>query len=188
ELEKAFRAIHLISDDMQVVPNLDQALEACEDAVINDAHSARAGIKPLHEWLSEAIGSSEHADFLVKRCVRIEVAAGEIIARQGAPADAMHFILDGRISILVNTGDNQVRVRSLGPYTTVGEMGLISRRPRNATIRAEKPSVLYALRFDAYERIKVESPAVGHALLSFIVAVLSERLTFANRVLGVLQR
>jgi hypothetical protein len=59
--------------------------------------------------LSEAIGSSEHADFLVKQCVRIEVAAGEIIARQGDPADAMHFILDGRISILVNTGDNQVR-------------------------------------------------------------------------------
>jgi SulP family sulfate permease len=67
-------------------------------------------------------------------------------------------------------------------------MGLITRRPRNATIRAEKPSVLYALSLDAYERIKVENPAVGQALLSFIVAVLSERLTFANRVLGVLQR
>jgi hypothetical protein len=35
---------------------------------------------------------------------------------------------------------------------------------RNAIIRAERPSVLDALSLDAYERIKVENPAIGQAL------------------------
>jgi sulfate permease, SulP family len=188
ELEKAFRAIRFVTDDILVMPNLDQALEACEDSIIDAAQSARAEVKPLHEWLAEAIGNSELADALVKQCVRIEVAPGGIIARQGDPADALHFILDGRVSILVEIDDNQIRIRSLGPHTTVGEMGLISRQPRSATIRAETPSVLYALGLDAYERIKVENPALGQALLSYIIAVMSERLSFANRVIGVLQR
>jgi sulfate permease, SulP family len=44
------------------------------------------------------------------------------------------------------------RVRSLGPHTTIGEMGLITRQLRSATIQAELDSVLYALSFEAYER------------------------------------
>jgi SulP family sulfate permease len=188
EIEKAFHAIRFVSDDIMIVPNLDQALETCENLIIEAAQSARAEVKPLHEWLAEAIGNSEHADFLVRQCVRIEVGPGDVIARQGDPADALHFILDGRLSILVDTGDNQIRIRSLGPHTTVGEMGLISRQPRSATIRADTPSVLYALSLDAYERIKAENPALGHALLSYIITVMSERLTFASRVIAVLQR
>ena len=188
ELEKAFRASRFITDDILVFPNLDEALEACEDAVIDAAQRDGAEIIPLHEWLTTAIGNREHADLLVKQCVRIEVAAGDIIARQGDTADAMHFILNGRVSIFAGSGDDQIRIRSLGPQTTVGEMGLISGQPRSATIRAETPSVLYALSRNAYERIKSDNPALGQALLSYIVAVLSERLSFASRVIRVLQR
>jgi SulP family sulfate permease len=188
ELEKAFRAIGVLSNDVLLLPELDQALETCEDVVIRQAQGASARATPLHEWLSEALGSRDYADALASACVRIEVAAGDIVAQQGDTADAMHFIVDGRLGILVDTGERQVRVRSLGPHTTVGEMGLISRQPRNATIRAEKPSVLYVLSLDAYERIKLEKPAVGQALLSYIVIVIAERLSFANRVIGVLQR
>jgi SulP family sulfate permease len=187
-LEKAFRAIRFVSDDVLIVPNLDQALETSEDSLIASAQSARAEAKTLQDWLTEATGSSAHAEVLVKQCVRMEVAAGAVIARQGDAADALHFILDGRVCILVDAGDTQSRVRSLGAHTTVGEMGLISGRPRSATIRAEVPSVLYALTLDAYERVKAENPGAGLALLSYIIAVMSERLSFANRVIGVLQR
>jgi SulP family sulfate permease len=188
DLEGAFRAIQFISDDILIVPNLDQALEVCEDAILDASRDATAEVKPLREWLSEAMGNNAYADLLVNECVRIEVAPGETVARQGDPADALHFILDGRISVLVDAGERQVRVRSLGPHTTVGEMGLINRQPRSATIRAEARSVLYALSRDSYERIKAENPALGLALLTYIIAVMSERLSFASRVIGVLQR
>ena len=56
----------------------------------------------------------------------------------------MHFILEGRIGVVVDLGNGRtVRVRSLGQHTTVGEMGLITRSPRSATIEAEVASVVY---------------------------------------------
>ena len=41
------------------------------------------------------------------------------------------YDLDGRVGIMVNGGSGPVRVRSLGPHTTIGEMGLITRQPRS---------------------------------------------------------
>ena len=67
-------------------------------------------------------------------------------------------------------------------------MGLITGQPRNATVRAEEPSVLYALSASAYESLKAENPAAAVALLSYIISIMSERLTFANRVASVLRR
>ena len=101
----------------------------------------------------------------------------------------MHFILEGRVGIIVETEDGRlIRVRSLGPHTTIGEMGLITRSSRSATIQAEVPSVLYELSADAYERIKRENSALGQALLTYIIRVMAERLSFASRVIGVLRR
>lgn len=101
----------------------------------------------------------------------------------------MHFILEGRIGIIVKMDDGRmIRVRSLGPHTTIGEMGLITRQKRSATIKAEVPSVLYELNADACERLKRENGALAQALLTYIVRVMAERLSFASKVIGVLRR
>jgi SulP family sulfate permease len=100
----------------------------------------------------------------------------------------MHFILDGRVGIMVNAASAPIRVRSLGPHTTIGEMGLITGQPRSATMQAELVSVLYELNASAYERIKRENPGLSHALMTYIITVMAERLSFANRSIGVLQR
>jgi SulP family sulfate permease len=189
ELERAFRTARFISDDVIVASDLDRALEACEQEIIETHRSEGGDERSLRAWLSEALGSAEHADRLAEYCRRLEVEAGDIIARQGEAAASMHFILEGRVGIIVDVGDGRtMRVRSLGRHTTIGEMGLITHRPRSATIRAEAPSVLYELTADAYETIKREQPALSQALLGYVVAVMAERLSFANRVVGVLQR
>jgi sulfate permease, SulP family len=72
----------------------------------------------------------------------------------------MHFILDGRVGIMVNAGSAPIRVRSLGPHTTIGEMGLITQQPRSATMQAELASVLYELSASDYGRIKRENPGL----------------------------
>jgi SulP family sulfate permease len=189
ELQRAFRLARLISHDIDVATNLDRALEQCEQAVIK-AHRVGSGkTESLQAWLSEALGSPGHAERLAEQCRRIDVQPGEVIARQGEATDAMHFVLEGRVGIVVNFGDGRsVRVRSLGPRTTIGEMGLIARRPRSATIQAEIASVLYELPAAVYDDIKRNNPALSQALLSYVIAVMAERLSFASRSIGVLQR
>src|ERR1700722_14681897 len=189
ELEKVFRTARFITDDMTVAPDLDHALEACEQTVIEEHVAETADEPSLRAWLAEALGAADHADRLAEACRRLEVSGGDVIAWQGEPATSMHFILEGRIGIIVDVGEGRtMRVRSLGRHTTIGEMGLIPHRPRSATIQAEAPSVLYELTAEAYEKLKLEQPALSQALLGYIVSVMAERLSFANRVVGVLQR
>ena len=189
ELERPFRNARFISDDVTLASDLDRALESCEQTII-EAHRAEATeSRSLRAWMSEALGDAQLADRLVEYCRRLEVRSGEIVARQDEPATSMHFILEGRVGIIVDLHDGRTtRVRSLGRHTTVGEMGLITRSPRSATIQAEAASVLYELDADAFEHIKREQPALSQALFAYVVRVMTERLSFANRLIGVLQR
>lgn len=189
EIERAFRTARFIADDIVVAADLDRALEACEQQII-DAHRGKdEESRSLRTWLTEALGDAALADKLAGYCRRLDVEAGDVIARQGDAAASMHFIVEGRVGIIVEADHGRVmRVRSLGRHTTVGEMGLITQRPRSATIRAETASVLYELDADAFARIKRENAALSQALLAYVIAVMTERLSFANRVIGVLQR
>jgi sulfate permease, SulP family len=189
ELERPFRTASLISDDIIVAPDLDRALESCEQEIIEAHRAESSDSRSFRAWLAEALGDAQLADCLAEYCRRLEVQPGGIIARQGEPAASMHFILEGRVGIIVDLHDGRTtRVRSLGRHTTVGEMGLLTRQPRSATIQAETQSVLYQLDADAFERIKRERPALSQALLAYVIRVMTERLSFANRVIGVLQR
>ena len=189
ELERAFHAIRLSPPDVAVASDLDRALESCEDAIIAAHRVKGTETDSLRVWLGKALGSAEHAEALAALCRRLEAKPGDIIARQGEPSDCMHFILDGRVGILVDMGEGRaVRVRSLGSHTTIGEMGLISGRPRSATIQAETQSVLYELDAERFSDIMRKQPALGQALLGYVIAVMAERLSFASGIIGVLQR
>jgi SulP family sulfate permease len=187
ELRERFGS--LIAKGAIVAEDLDHALEACEKEVIASHARASSAGQGLHDWFTQALGSSAFADRLIAYCQRLEIREGEVVARQGDPADCMHFILEGRIGIIVKLDDGRaLRVRSLGPHTTIGEMGLITRQLRSATIRAEVDSVLYALSVEAYERLKAEDRPLHQALLTYVVTVMAERLNFASTAIGVLRR
>lgn len=188
-IEKAFRDNQFIAKDVMVIPEIDRALELCENAIIA-AHSDAGGeVRSLRDWLGEAFGNAEFADILATQCRRCEFAAGDTIAQQGAASDSMHFVVEGRVGIIVNLeGGSSIRVRSLGRHTTIGEMGLLTGRPRSATVQAEVASVAYELRAEAFERLKLEHPGLMMALLTYVINLMAERLSFASKVIGVLQR
>jgi len=189
ELRNAFDARGCSTDDVFVASDLDRALEACEQAVIAAHMGKGAEAQTLRDWFTRALGSADHADQLAAVCERLDVDKDVIIAAQGEPANSMHFILEGRVGIIVNMDDGRsIRVRSLGPHTTIGEMGLITSQLRSATIQAEVPSVLYALSANAYERIKRENEPLAQALLTYVLSIMAERLSFSSRVIGVLRR
>jgi SulP family sulfate permease len=187
--EKALRSNEFISNEVGIVAELDHALEWCENGIIAQHQGCEQEEASLRDWFTQILGTERDAAELMHRCQRIEVDAGAIIVRAGDPADSMHFILDGRVGIMIPADEGRTtRVRSLGRYTTIGEMGLVSHAPRSATIQAEVASVLYVLSADQFEAIKAEDPALGQKLPTYFVSVMAERLTFANRMIAVLRR
>jgi sulfate permease, SulP family len=187
--EKALRASEFITGEVSIVPELDHALEWCENEIIVQHQDHTHEEADLRGWFARIVGNEEDAAELVHRCVRLEVEAGDIIVRAGDPADSMHFILDGRVGVMVTHDHGPTsRVRSLGRYTTIGEMGLVLKAPRIATIQAELQSTLYVLSADQFDMIKRDKPVLGQELLTYFVSVMAERLIFANRMIGVLRR
>jgi SulP family sulfate permease len=187
--EKALRSSEFISNEVSIVAELDHALEWCENEIIAEHQGLEREEASLRDWFTEILGAEHDAAELMHRCQRIEVDAGETIVRAGDAADSMHFILEGRVGIMIPADQGRTtRVRSLGRYTTIGEMGLVAGAPRSATIQAEVASTLYVLTTRQFEAIKTENPPLGQKLLTYFVSVMAERLTFANRMITVLRR
>jgi SulP family sulfate permease len=187
--EKVLRSSDFITEGVTIVPELDHALEWCENEIIGEHPGLEHEEANLREWFTRILESEQDADELIRRCQRLEVEAGDVIVRAGDAADSMHFILDGRVGVMITAEDDRTtRVRSLGRYTTIGEMGLVSHTPRSATIQAEVASVLYVLNTHQFEAIRNEDPELSHKLVTYFVTVMAERLTFANRTISVLRR
>ncbi len=188
DIHHAFRIAGLLGNDVILGDDLDHALEHCENIIIH-RHSATADERETFiDWLGGALRNRSFAATLAEHCQRIEVPTGALIARQGEPSDTMHFILEGRIGVVVNIGpEKQVRVRSLGEHTTIGEMGLLTQQPRSADIVAEAHSILYELSADSYATLMADHPALTQALLTYVITVMGERLRFASQAIGILQ-
>jgi CRP-like cAMP-binding protein len=84
--------------------------------------------------------------------VRLEpvpVAAGEVVIRQGDPADRFYLIDDGAFEVTragpAATGAAVEHLRTMGPGEVFGEIGLLRGIPRTATVTAASAGALLAL-------------------------------------------
>lgn len=71
-------------------------------------------------------------DFFRNETDSFTIPAGELIFREGAPADSMYVLLEGEATITI--GDRVVE--NAGPGALIGEMALIDHSPRAATVAA----------------------------------------------------
>ena len=91
---------------------------------------------------------------------------GEVIIRQGAEADDFYVI--GRGTVEVTQADAHGQTRTLREMTAgdfFGEIGLLSRVPRTATVTAVSDGVLVALGKQAFFDLVEEGPGLTYRLL-----------------------
>ena len=107
----------------------------------------------------------------------LAVAAGDVVITRGAVEDEMYFVCSGRLAV----GDAADRsVGEIGAGEFCGEMALLYRQPRSATVRAVEPSDLLVLDGTAFRRILADFPGF-EAELRRISAVRSERSAGVSR-------
>jgi MFS family permease len=88
---------------------------------------------------------------LAAACEEVEFAPGDVIVREGDPADALYVILEGSVGVLGRgEGNTEKRLRTMGPETYFGEIGLLERIPRTATVVAEAPTRCYRIDGDEF--------------------------------------
>lgn len=90
---------------------------------------------------------------------------GEILFRQGDPSDFVLRIDSGSVEILRDVGDASIVLGSVVAGQFVGEMGVIEKRPRSATVRAStevEAEEVGAQEF--FQRVSAD-PAMAHELM-----------------------
>jgi CRP-like cAMP-binding protein len=102
----------------------------------------------------------------------------EVIFHQGDPADTLHLIATGHVSVRVTLpGGEFVIVAILGPGDAFGELALVGGpRSRGATVIALEPCETLSLGRAQFERLRVSYPGVNR----FLVELLSTRVDRLN--------
>jgi NTE family protein len=98
----------------------------------------------------------------------LTLRAGDVLVRAGDPADALYVLEAGRLEVL----NGSTVAREIAPGEVVGELGVLARTPRSATIRARRDSSL--LRIDS--QVFVSALEDDAAAQSGLTAVLARRL------------
>lgn len=128
---------------------------------VSDQARERVDRTNVATMVAELMGSSDQA--LVQQVVdRVEwrrLEAGEVLFRQGDLADAAYFVVGGRLMVLAATSDGSDElIAELGRGEVVGELGLLDRAPRSATVRAVRDTTLAAFSTTMFEELVATSP------------------------------
>ena len=113
--------------------------------------------------------SPEDLEALARTGSEASFAAGTALFEAGDAADAMYVLTDGEARVEVGG-----RFHVLGAGDVVGEMAVLARGTRIATVRAEKD--VAALRFeeDAFQGFLMDHPAVAVSMMRQLVLRLRE--------------
>jgi hypothetical protein len=107
----------------------------------------------------------ELLDALAVRSREVDHAAGDVVVAVGDPGDALYVVMRG---VLTVERAGKV-VAQLGRGQAFGELALIDGRPRQATVRSEKPSRLLLLPRDTFDQAMTEHPEIGLGLVRGLV-------------------
>ena len=144
----------------------DQNLELAD--VIRRIAYAEADVKLLAEY------------FIVEKR-----RAGEYLFREGDKGESLYFVGSGTVVVVLQIPNQQEQIlRKYKAGAILGEMAIYTGENRTASVRIENDATLFRLDKEKMEAMSRTFPASTAALHTYIVKVLSERLSRANRNLS----
>jgi SulP family sulfate permease len=162
-------------------PDLDHALEWCEDRILKTEEAEKLDHVPLHQQLLELFPNKDAVPRFMKYLEHKKVPAGYCLFHQGDRADNLYLIESGKVAIMLEIDEGRsMRLRTMGAGTVLGEMGLYTKKPRSATAVTEEPSSLYSLSDEALNRIQAEDPELALSFHQFVVRSLADRIVRSN--------
>ncbi len=133
----------------------------------------------LFEGLSE-----DELDSVLRICHQRTFKAGDLITEQGHPGDELFVIQDGFVEVLrkdSTTDSTPKTVVNLGRGQIVGEMALVDRGRRSATVRAiSDETIVQVIQRDDFDRLCDSNHHLGYTVMRNIAADLSFKLRHSH--------
>lgn len=90
---------------------------------------------------------------------------GDVLLREGDTGEAAYLIESGHVEISKMVDGRRVVLNTLGPGAIVGEMALIDRAPRSATVTAAGKTVALVIDRKVFDKVLAAAPPVLRALV-----------------------
>jgi glutaminase len=147
--------------------DLDAALEWAENRVLATAATAAREAVTLGEHDACAgLGPAELAALAAVLRPR-RFAPGELVVREGDPADEIFLLMRGLVSVTVEVeGARRQRLSTVSPGMVFGELTIVDRSPRTADVRADTAVECLVLSAAELERLGTTHPALKLAVLT----------------------
>jgi CRP-like cAMP-binding protein len=123
-------------------------------------------------------------------CQVVIFQSQESVVREGDPSDDLYVIHRGSVEIVLSksrvtaeslSAPGPQAIVSLGQGQVFGEMALIDRGPRSATVRCTTDdALLYQIQRDAFASLCEQDTDIGYKVMRNIAADLSFKLRHSN--------
>lgn len=159
-----------ITDESTAVSAIAEATtpdESEDGGTILNAEISALGQVPLFSEMD-----ASRLKLLAFTSERLTYTKGEDLFHQGDPGTAAYVILNGAVDIIVGEGEEELVVNHLEQNELVGDMALLSTKPRSATVRAHTDVTVLELKKELFIELLEGSPHVA----AHIARVMSDRL------------
>lgn len=124
---------------------------------------------PLFQGLSD-----DELQQLMDMAEPVSLRQGEILIRQGDAGDAAYVVIEGEFEIQKQTGQSLIKIDVRNAGDVVGEMALLSRAPRNATVLAKTDAETLRIPPEAFQQLLVSNSTAAMAVLHWVMARLTQ--------------
>jgi len=106
-----------------------------------------------------------------------------VVLTEGEAGDSLYMIQAGKVKVFI--GDEEGReiiLKILGPGSFFGEMSMIDKQPRSASVTTLETSTFLVLQHNAFEKCVEQAPRIAQ----MVMQVLAQRVREADRKIGTL--
>lgn len=164
-----------------IFPDTDHAQEWAEDTLIlteletTQIQQQKLALKDLHVF--EEL-SAEQLQTVRKYMKPKRFKEKEIVFKEGDPGDKIYFLMSGSVSVLASISGNgrARRLATFGEGVFFGDMAILERKPRSATVRADTETDVLYMTVDDFEHLVQHEPLLASIMLLGMTRELSYRL------------
>lgn len=108
--------------------------------------------------------AESQVDHLVQRTRTKRYAVGDVLFNEGDEPDALYMIRSGSVTVSRQVSGKELVLAYVPAGNYVGEMALVSKMPRTATVRAAAPTEVVLLEAERFNAVMDENLSVRSAL------------------------
>jgi CRP-like cAMP-binding protein len=131
-----------------------------------------------HAWIDEQLAAVPLFEGLSKKqlrrisslMTRVDRPAGQVLTREGERGSEFFIVLEGELE--VRQGDRVIATHQSGDY--LGEIALVDKRPRTATVVARTPVSVEVLNRREFVSLLAEAPEFSEQIMATMARRLAD--------------